>query len=63
MSFLDRLRECDNAGALDAYLPFCVADLQIGWVHREFAPLLAPFDDVFAAANGTIGLSRGVRFP
>jgi len=57
MSFLDRIRECDNAGALDSYLPFCAGDVRVGWVRREFAPILRPFENVFAVDNGKIALA------
>lgn len=60
MSLLDRIRECDNAGALDSYLPFCVGEVRVGWVHRNFAPALHPFDDVFAMSDRGITLARGL---
>lgn len=60
MSFLDRIRDCDNAGALADYLPFAVADTRIGWVHRNFAPQLERFDDVFERTDEGIALSPGL---
>lgn len=57
MSFLDRIRECDNAGDLGAYLPFRVGSVRVGWVHRGFAPALAPFGEVFESRDGAISLS------
>ncbi|MDA0991799.1 MAG: DUF4743 domain-containing protein [Verrucomicrobia bacterium] len=60
MSFLDRIRECDNAGALDSYLPFCAGDVRVGWVHCDFAPLLGPFDGVFVVGDQMITLAPGL---
>lgn len=57
MSFLDRIRECDNAGAQGDYLPFSVADIRVGWVHRDFAPQLERFPEVFARTEVGVGLS------
>ncbi|MBT5047613.1 MAG: DUF4743 domain-containing protein [Rhodospirillaceae bacterium] len=57
MSFLDRIEECDNAVAGDAYLPFTVAGTRVGWVHRDFAPQLDRFPDVFTRTGEGIGLS------
>ena len=57
MSFLDRIRECDNAGDLRDYLPFMVAEIRVGWVHREFAPQLDRFSDVFTRTESGVGLS------
>lgn len=60
MSFLDRIRECDNAGALDAYVPFCVAGVRVGRVHRDFAPRLDAFGDVFVRDGHDITLAPGL---
>lgn len=57
MSFLDRIEECDNAVAGDAYMPFTVAGTCVGWVHRDFAPQLDRFPDVFTRTGEGIGLS------
>jgi hypothetical protein len=60
MSFLDRINECDNSGLLDSYLPFCAGDVRVGWVHRYFAPMLGPFDDVFAVGEQMVTLVPGL---
>lgn len=55
MSFLDRIREC-NDHDLSGFVPFEVAGARVGWVRRGFADLLRPFDDVFALDDGRIAL-------
>jgi len=60
MSFLDRINECDNAGALDCYLPFWAGEVRVGWVHRDFAPSLGPFGDAFVADDGMVTLAPGL---
>lgn len=60
MSFLDRIRECDNVGALEAYRPFNVGATRVGWVHHDFARLLRPFDDVFSLQDQSISLAPGL---
>ena len=60
MSFLDRIKECDNAGAVDSYLPFYAGDVRVGWVHGDFAPKLGPFEDVFVVGDEMITLAPGL---
>lgn len=60
MSLLDRIHECNNAGDLGAYLRFDVDGIRVGWVHRDFAPALASFPDVFSAGEDAVTLARGL---
>ncbi len=39
------------------YLPFIVCDTRVGWIHRDFASTLGPFDDVFSIVDGVVYLS------
>jgi isopentenyldiphosphate isomerase len=55
MSFLDRIAEC-NTYQLGPYLPFRVGERQLGWVRREFAPLLAEYGDVFLVDARAVAL-------
>ncbi|MDC0033767.1 DUF4743 domain-containing protein, partial [Alphaproteobacteria bacterium] len=61
MSFLDRINECHNAGSREAYLPFCVGNVCVGWVHRHFVPKLGPFGDVFVVGADEITLAPGLN--
>ncbi|MEE8444725.1 MAG: DUF4743 domain-containing protein [Alphaproteobacteria bacterium] len=56
MSFLDRIREC-NDHDLSGFVPFEVAGARVGWVRQGFADLLRPFDDVFALGDGRVALA------
>jgi len=60
MSFLDRIKECDNAGALEFYQPFIAGEVRVGWIHRDFAPNLASFDSVFSIGDQAITLEPGL---
>jgi 8-oxo-dGTP pyrophosphatase MutT (NUDIX family) len=60
MSLLDRIHACNNGGDLDAYLPFMVEGVRVGWVHREFAPALVRFPDIFAIGEEAVTLSPGL---
>ncbi len=56
MSFLDRIREC-NDHDLSGFVPFEVAGARVGWVGPGFADLLRPFDDVFTLDDGRVSLN------
>jgi 8-oxo-dGTP pyrophosphatase MutT (NUDIX family) len=60
MSFLDRIKECDNSAGLESYLPFHAGDVRVGWVHRDFVPRLRPFDDVFVVGERMVTLAPGL---
>ena len=60
MSLLDRIRECDNAGGTDAYLPFVAAGVRVGWIRRNFAPRLDQFADVFVRGESEVTLAPGL---
>ena len=57
MSLIDRVRACNNGHDTTAYLPFRVDEEQVGWIHREFAPALAPFSEIFERGDVAISLS------
>lgn len=60
MSFLDRIRACNNVQDFSAYRPFAVAGRRVGWVTPDFAATLARFPDAFRVDNGAVGLARGL---
>lgn len=57
MSFLDRIRACNNMQDLSPYKPFVVDGHRVGWIGDGFAREIARFDDVFRVENGTVGLA------
>ncbi len=57
MSLLDRINACNNGNDTNNYFPFRVTDMQVGWIHREFAPALAPFAGIFERGDVDIALS------
>ncbi|MFO0995758.1 MAG: DUF4743 domain-containing protein [Alphaproteobacteria bacterium] len=56
MSFLDRIREC-NEHDLSGFRPLLVAGARVGWVRADMAKLLADFPEVFAVAPERVVLS------
>ncbi len=58
MSLLDRILACNNGNDTTAYFPFRVGDARVGWIHREFAPSLAPLGDVFVQSGTVVSLSE-----
>ena len=60
MSFLDRIRACNNVQDFSAFRPFVVAGRRVGWVGQGFARELARFGDTFRIENGSIGLVPGL---
>jgi isopentenyldiphosphate isomerase len=62
VSFLERIAACNNAD-LARFIPFLVGDAQIGHVHRDFAPMLAAFPDVFAVGPDRAGLVAALDTP
>jgi isopentenyldiphosphate isomerase len=57
MSLLDRVRACNNGNDTTGYFPFRVDDVRVGWIHRSFAPSLAPFTEIFESGDVDIALS------
>jgi len=55
MSFLERIADC-NRYDLAGFLPFRVATQALGWVRRDFAPVLAEFTDVFIVDDAGVAL-------
>lgn len=56
MSFLDRIREC-NEHDLSRFRPLFVGEARVGWVRDDMARLLAPYPEVFAVAAERLTLS------
>ena len=50
MRYLDHIRNC-NTFTPENYLPFWVADEQLGWTNKGFAEHLTDFNDVFIFDN------------
>jgi isopentenyldiphosphate isomerase len=59
MSLLDKIKACNNGTDVSAYAPFIVEGQHLGWVHRDFAPALKPFDDVFLVADNAVTMHGG----
>ena len=55
MSFLDRIREC-NEHDLSRFRPLFVAGTRIGWVRDDMVRLLTDFPDVFSVAADRVTL-------
>jgi isopentenyldiphosphate isomerase len=55
MSFLERITDC-NTYDLTRFRPFSVDQQRLGWVRRDFMPLLAEFADVFVVDADGVSL-------
>jgi 8-oxo-dGTP pyrophosphatase MutT (NUDIX family) len=60
MSFLDRIRACNNVQDFSAFRPFVVGDRRVGWIGEAFVQEIARFGDVFRVENGTVRLASGL---
>jgi 8-oxo-dGTP pyrophosphatase MutT (NUDIX family) len=60
MSFLDRIRACNNAADLSAYRPFRVDGIRVGWVRHDFAVRLVPHGDAFRVTEDAVTLAPGL---
>jgi isopentenyldiphosphate isomerase len=60
MSYLDRIAEC-NTYAPSTYLPFEIDGKRLGLMRRAFAPLLAPYPEVFRVEAERVCLAEGLR--
>jgi isopentenyldiphosphate isomerase len=52
MSFLDHIKRCNNA-CLDAFAPWFIGGERAGFLHREFAPVVASRTHLFARHGTT----------
>lgn len=57
MSLLDRVLACNNGNDTSAYFPFQVGEVRVGWIHRDFAPSVLRFTDVFEQGLDAITLA------
>ena len=55
MSYLDRIRACNNA-VLDTFLPLRIGGGRLGWIGRPFADILAEWPRLFVRAGDGIDL-------
>ncbi len=62
MSFLDRIREC-NEHDLSQFKPLYIEQHQVGWVRHEMVERLADYPDVFEITPDTISLSSRLDSP
>ena len=62
MSFLDRIRECNNWNPRH-FRRFKVAGQAIGWVKPAFAAALAPYRDVFRVGEAGVELNPALDDP
>lgn len=56
MSFLDRIREC-NENELAAFKPLFADEVRVGWVREKTVALLANYPEVFEIRKETVRLS------
>jgi isopentenyldiphosphate isomerase len=56
MSYIDRIEEC-NAHDPDHFRPLMVAGTRVGWIDRNFADILAAFDEVFHVNDAAVVLA------
>ncbi len=62
MSFLDHIRRCNNAD-LDQFEPWSIGTQRAGFIHRDFAPVLASRPDLFERRDGAWHLSANLDTP
>jgi len=62
MSFLDHIERC-NAHDLSQFRPWFIGTTRAGWVHRDFAPLLARRPDLFTPTPAGWCLSDELATP
>ena len=55
MSYLDRIKACNNA-ELDDFVPLRVAGTGVGWLSKRFVPHLAAWPEVFAITGQAVAL-------
>ncbi len=56
MSYLDRIRACNNAD-LNGFIPLRVAGKGVGWIRKGFAGHLAAWPEVFRVSDRAVGLN------
>ncbi|HKU98664.1 MAG TPA: DUF4743 domain-containing protein [Vineibacter sp.] len=62
MSFLDHIERC-NAHDLSQFRPWFIGATRVGWVHRDFAPVLDRRPDLFVRAGEGWRLSDDLATP
>lgn len=59
MSYLDHIHACNNFDAAQ-FLPFDIAGVRVGWIHRGNVDKLAPFETVFSITGASVSLAGGL---
>lgn len=62
MSFLDRVRACNNAD-LSRFVPFSIGGIRVGYLYPDFAGRLADFPGVFAVTGQGVALADALDTP
>lgn len=62
MSFLDHIARCNNAD-LGQFEPWFIGDRRAGFLHRDFAPVVATRPDLFARRDGAWHLAPALGTP
>tara|TARA_Y100001960_G_scaffold1931_1_gene2133 strand:+ start:322 stop:1170 length:849 start_codon:yes stop_codon:yes gene_type:complete len=57
MSFLDRIKQCNNVDDFSKFIPFVVEGARVGWIHHKFCYVLKKFDQIFEFFEKKICLS------
>jgi Domain of unknown function (DUF4743)/NUDIX domain len=62
MSFLDHIRRCNNAD-LSQFEPWYIGDIRVGYLHRDFLPMIAVRPDLFGHRDGGWYLNPALDTP
>ena len=62
MSFLDHIARCNNAD-LSQFEPWFIGDRRAGYLHRDFAPVVAERPDLLVRRDGRWQLDPGLDTP
>src|SRR5437667_5824808 len=62
MSFLDHINRCNNAD-LSQFEPWFIGSQRVGFIHRDFAPVVAARPDLFTHRDGVWHLQPALDTP
>jgi len=62
MSYLEHITRCNHYNP-DLYIPFYIADQQVGWIDKHFSSHLKVWGDIFQRKNSVITLNPELSTP
>ena len=62
MSYLEHITRCNHYNP-DLYIPFYIADQQLGWIDKGFSPHLKAWEDVFQVKDSAVTLNPELSTP